>query len=397
MSGHATLDVFKLAGRMNTQQPSRYHFPRRDGNHFHLRVDGDDFFPAMLAAIDQAENSVMLEMYLVASGQLLDQFIDKFLAAAERGVQVYLLFDDVGARDLNKRDRQRLHHPNLQLRFYNPLHLGHWRRVFFRDHRKLLLIDQRIAFVGGAGLTDDFDPELNHHYWRDLVVEINGPCVADWYQVYSDNWPQTLPDLAAPRSIRHTSDSQRGQVCVAQLSHQHEIKRSLLNQINKAQQRIWVTTPYFVPSWKIRRALNRAARRGVDVRLILAGPHTDHPAVRQAGQRFYHNLLRHGVRIFEYQPRFNHAKAYLCDQWCSIGSSNLDRWNMTWNLEGNQEVDDADFAKQLARQFDDDFEECEELQLDQWRQRPRHRRLLEWFWGWVDKLLSRLAHRGHRP
>ena len=379
---------------------NHYQFPWRDGNRFHLRVDGDNFFPAILDAIHQAQHFIALEMYLVASGSLLNQFIEALLNAAQRGVKIYLLLDDFGARGMNKRDRQRLKHANIKLCFYNPTHYGQLRRSLFRDHRKLLLIDNHQAFVGGAGLTNSFDPQASPtNYWHDTMVEIQGPCVNDWGQLFIDNWPADQSELNFINHAKLTNSEiaapQLGRVAISQKANHQEIQRSLLKQLNNAEHWIWLTTAYFVPSWKVRRALRKAARRGVDVRLILPGPHTDHPAVRHAGRRFYYSLLKHGVRIFEYQPRFNHCKAYLCDQWCSIGSSNLDRWNLLWNLEANQEIDDQDFANNLKQALENDQKQCLELHYEYWLQRPWHRRLLEWFWGRVDTWLNRISQRWH--
>jgi cardiolipin synthase len=386
---------------MATEKTNRYHFPWRGGNRFRLLVNGNDFFPPMLNAIRHAEHFIALEMYLVISGKVLDQFIDALVDAATRGVKVFILLDDFGARSMHRHDRYRLDHANVRLCFYNPLQYGHLRRHLFRDHRKLLLVDNRIAYVGGAGIADDFAPDVKHkHYWHDLMVEIQGACINDWWQLFIENWPddtnglEQFGEIPSPAVAR--DDAQLGRVTLVQRASRQEVKRSLVKRLKSAEHRIWITTAYFVPSWKIRRALRRSARRGVDVRLLLPGPHTDHPGVRHAGRRFYYSLLRHGVRIFEYQPRFNHCKASLCDHWCSIGSSNFDRWNLTWNLEGNQEIDDQDFAAELKLFFERDLQQCVEIQREAWRRRPWHRRLLEWFWGRVDIWLQRQTMRWRR-
>lgn len=375
-----------------------YQFPWRGGNRFRLHVDGSNFFPAMLDAIQQARHFVALEMYLVESGRVLDQFIDALLAAARREVKVFILLDDFGARGLSRRDRLKLQHANISLCFYNPMHYGRLRRVLFRDHRKLLLVDRRIAFIGGAGLTDAFDPRYAAKYaWHDAVVEVRGPCVADWTQLFIEIWPAEKSELDFLNHVsgteKESAQAQMGRVTHTQRSSRQEIKRSLVKRLKSAEHWIWIATAYFVPSWKIRRALRKAARRGIDVRLLLPGPHNDHPAVRHAGRRFYYNLLKHGVRIFEYQPRFSHTKAYVCDRWCSIGSSNLDRWNLLWNLEGNQEVDDQDFAEELKRMFENDFGDSAEILYDNWRRRPWYRRLQELFWGRIDIWLNRMTAR----
>ena len=375
-----------------------YQFPWRGGNHFQLRVDGDSFFPAMLNAIHQAQQFIALEMYLVESGNVLDAFIDALLQAAGHDVKIYLLLDDFGSHGMKKQDRLRLQHANIKLCFYNPLCYGRLRRMLFRDHRKLLLVDNHTAFIGGAGLTDAFDPSSSQQdYWHDLMLEIKGPCVADWTQLFIENWPGDNTDFGFFKRLNNASrasnQEQLGRVTITQAGNRQEIKASLIKRIKNAEHHAWIATAYFVPSWKIRRALRHAARRGVDVRLILPGPHTDHPAIRHAGRRYYYSLLKHGVRIFEYQPRFSHYKAYLCDQWSSIGSSNLDRWNFLWNLEGNQEIDDQHFVTELRYVLEKDMTDSTEIDYKRWQQRPWQWRLLEWFWGRIDLWLHRTALR----
>jgi len=145
------------------------------------------------------------------------------------------------------------------------------------------------------------------------------------------------------------------------------------------------------------RGLKAATLRGVDVRLLLPGPFTDPPAVRHAGRRFYTGLLKHGVRVFEYQPRFLHAKTMLCDDWVTIGSSNFDRWNLRWNLEANQETGSERFAREVQRMFEHDFSDSLEVHLEDWRRRSVRQRLREHLWGRVDMFLESLGRlRGTR-
>ncbi len=385
--------------RMTTEHRP-YQYPWRDSNQARLLVDGEQYFPAMLAAVGGAQRYIALEMYLVISGRVLDQFIDALLAAAERGVEVFLLLDDYGAGGVSPHDRQRLQHPRLRLAFYNPLHYGSLRRSLFRDHRKLLLIDGERAFIGGTGLCDAFDQRYTPLAWHEVMLELQGPCVADWQALFFHTWPgddePRLIEAVLTQASPASSGELLGRVAVSQRHDCQEIKRSLLKRIRNAEHWVWIATAYFVPSWKIRRALRQAARRGVDVRLLLPGRHTDHPAVRHAGRRFYHGLLNNGVRIFEYQPRFNHAKVYVADHWCSIGSSNIDRWNLLWNLEGNQEIDDQAFAATVMEVFKQDFRDCHEIKSEQWRLRPWYARIQEWFWGRIDLALQRLSSRWRR-
>lgn len=372
-------------------------FPWRSGNHFKLLVDGEQFFPAMLQAIHHARHTILLDIYLFESGRIASRFIDAFVSAAKRGVEVYLLLDDFGAMALQSADRQRLRHTGIHLAFYNPLHYGRLRRNLFRDHRKLLLVDSRIAFTGGAGITDDFDSaEEPLHSWHEVMLAIRGPVVADWQRLFHDSWNLWgSPLLARHEALHLPAGGEAGRVTLNAPSRM-EIKRSLINRIRNTEQRVWIATAYFIPSWKIRRLLRKAAHRGVDVRLLLPGPHTDHPAVRHAGRRFYSRLLQNGVRIFEYQPRFLHAKMLLCDDWLSIGSSNIDRWNLRWNLEANQELLGGKLIGQAENIFSHDFVQSREITHDTWQLRPWYRRLQEWFWGRVDLCLERCTRPNHK-
>jgi phosphatidylserine/phosphatidylglycerophosphate/cardiolipin synthase-like enzyme len=372
----------------------KYAFPWRKGNHFELLIDGREFFPRMLEAIELARRRVWLEIYLFESGAVADRFIDALARAARRGLDVRVLVDDFGVARLNAVDRQRLTAAGVVLRYYNPLHMRKWLGNFFRDHRKLLITDSSAAFVSGTGITDEFEdratPDLS---WRETAVRITGPVLADWEtlfrQVWREHLGETLPSAGTAPAGK--ADGMSGRVATSASLRQQDIRRSLYRHVRAADQRIWIATAYFVPSRKLLRGLKGAAQRGVDVRLLLPGPFTDHPAVRHAGRRFYTGLLKYGVRVFEYQPRFLHAKTMLCDQWVTIGSSNFDRWNLRWNLEANQEVGDARFAAGVQQMFERDFLECIEIRLDDWRRRSLRQRLREHLWGRVDMFLESLG------
>ena len=371
-----------------------FNFPWREDNNFELLVDGSRFYPIMLDAIRSSRQFVLLEMYLFNSGKVADSFIEVLIEAANRGVMVYLLLDDFGAMGLVKKDRTRIIQSGIHLNFYNPLHYGELRRNLFRNHRKLLVSDYQVAFVGGAGITDEFNPlTVGKRAWHEVMIQITGPNVVDWCEVFKKTWEQwarqslTLP----PQRTLVAAGIQAGHVAVSGRFGSPEIQRAFVKRIHASERRVWMATAYFVPSWKLRRALRFAAHHNVDVRLLLPGAYTDHPAVRHAGRRFYTRLLRAGVRIFEYQPRFLHAKVLLCDDWVSIGSSNVDRWNLRWNLEGNQEVEDSHFADRVQALLQNDFLQSEEYLLDVWLKRSWYSRLQEWFWGNVDVWLERIG------
>jgi len=373
-------------------------YPWHGGNAFRLLRDAQTFYPLMRAAIDGARHTILFEMYLVESGLEADRFIDALQAAARRGVAVYVIIDDLGSNLLKQVDRERLTANGIRLVVYNPLHIKRMLANVFRDHRKQLTVDGEVTYTGGLGVSDVFSAEVKGaEAWRDTTIEIRGPCVADWQRVFIENWnhwtDESLElDIHEPRP---QNEDHMGRVVISRGGETLEIKRSLIRAVRDANERVWISTAYFMPSRKLRRELRQADQRGVDVRLLLPGHKTDHPSVRYAGRRYYRALLRAGVRIFEYQPRFIHAKQAICDDWVSVGSANYDRWSFRWTLEANQEVHDTLIAHQARELFLKDLNEAHEIRYEAWLARPRWQRLKEWFWGKVDQLIETLHHRWH--
>jgi phosphatidylserine/phosphatidylglycerophosphate/cardiolipin synthase-like enzyme len=353
-------------------------WPWRAGNEFRLLDSGAVFFGRMLAAIDAARTHVLLEMYLVSSGRVAGQFIEALTGARARGVRCCVVFDGFGASGLSGGDRRRLEEAGVELRLFNPVRWRNRLRNFRRDHRKLLVIDGQVAFVGGAGLTDEFD---GADAWRELMVEIRGPVLADWQRAFAASWRRLGPGLALPDPPGvPLADGALGRLALSEARQRSVLANGVVRRIDAARTRAWIVSPYFVPSRRFRKALRRAARRGVDVRLLMPSARTDHPWVRQAARRFYGKMLRNGVRIFEYQPRVLHAKMIVCDDWVSIGSSNFDRWSFKWNLEANQEVADARVADAAAALFSADLAVSSALSRRYWPQR-----------AWLDRLRERIA------
>ncbi|HYL00915.1 MAG TPA: phospholipase D-like domain-containing protein [Steroidobacteraceae bacterium] len=353
-------------------------WPWRPGNEFRLLDGGALFFARMLAAIDAAEMHVLLEMYLVSSGRVAGQFIEALTRARARGVRCCVVFDGFGALGLSGGDRLWLEESGVELRIFNPLRWRNRLRNFRRDHRKLLAVDGQVAFVGGAGLADEFaGPDA----WRELMIEIRGPVVADWQRAFARTWRRLGPELALPDPpLAPLAGGALGRLALSEARQHSVLANGVVARIDAARTRAWIVSAYFVPSRRFRTALRRAARRGVDVRLLMPSARTDHPWVRQAARRFYGKMLRSGVRIFEYQPRVLHAKMIVCDDWVSIGSSNLDRWSFKWNLEANQEVADARVAQAAAALYGADLAVSSALSRRQW---PRR--------AWLDRLRERIA------
>ncbi|WP_421864657.1 phospholipase D-like domain-containing protein [Motiliproteus sp.] len=405
-----------LARQLNqTTLSRRAPWPWRDANRSQLLVGGPRYFPAMLEAIEQARDRILLEFYLVSSGRVMNELIGSLERARRRNLKVCFLLDDFGSRGLLAEDRQRLLDAGVELAFYNPLRVNKWNRNFARDHRKLLAVDGRVAFVGGTGLCDEFLPEQGRPGWHEMMLRVEGPVVTDWERLFARVWrwcraqqllftpfrfSNTCYGPAAAGVVNQTvldSSTERAaergglmKVSTCEGPQQQEIKINFRRRINEAEQRVWLVTAYFLPSWSIRRALRRAARRGVDVRLLLPGDLSDHPGIFFASRRYYQRLLLAGVKIYEYRPSFNHSKVCLSDDWVSIGSCNLDHWNLRWNLEANQEVIDPHLCRQLEQQLRRDFESSRQVSLKRWLARPLWRRLYEFVLGYLAAILLRI-------
>lgn len=361
------------------------------GNAVELIVDGEQFFPVMLRAVREASHSVLMEFYLVSSGHIMERFITEMVAAARRGVMVRLIIDGFGGRKLSDRDRRRLEAEGVVILVYNPLKLNKLTRNFARDHRKLMIVDQRQAFIGGTGLTDDYWLSENRGCpWHEVMLSLSGPVVADLVGLYNGLWQRFTATRLPPAAPGPEVGTALMKVTTTDGLYQQGIKLSFLQNVNRSRERIWLATAYFLPSRSVRRALRRAAQRGVDVRLIVAGPYTDQLWVFHASKRHYQRLLKAGVRIFEYQPRFLHAKIGVVDEWASIGSCNLDHWNLRWNLEANVEVQEPEFVEQVIGMLQADLEHCLEMTEERWSRRPWHRKFWEYIWSWISQMVLRI-------
>ncbi len=371
-----------------------------------LLADGDQFFPRMLSAIEQSATSVDVEMYLFESGKTAQRFISRLGAAVSRGVRVRLLLDYFGSYQLTQVDIVRIRELGIELRFFNRIRHHKWLRNLSRDHRKILIVDNKLAFIGGAGITDEFSPKVTGQLaWRELMVEIEGPITGDWCTLFERVWinPDAIHDEALRKRILHrhqpvfnahilNREIPQARVNATRGLGNKPIIGALLSEIKKAESLIWISTAYFYPSGKLLKSLRKAALRGIDVRILVPGPLTDHPSVRHAGRSWYTALLRDNVRIYEYQPRVLHMKLALVDDWCSVGSCNFDRWNLRWNLEANMEIIDSEFSCNVEAMLVNDFSQSVEYTLDLWKQRTRWEKIREYFWKYIGLILNRLTN-----
>lgn len=365
----------------------------REGNRTQLLPGAKHYVPALLDALARAEESVLFEQYLIASGSFANCIISALCDASYRGVQVFVLFDAYGAKGLDTHDRQRLEQAGVVIREFNPPLSFRRGSVFSRDHRKLLLVDSKVAFAGGFCITDEFLGE-----WYDVAVRIEGPVVQDWLSLFIGLWQsqatkatETAPTFeGATYSLEPWFIGSSARVIWGRGYRQQAIRLSLLQQIECAQQNICLCTPYFLPTPSLKRTLAAAAKRGVVVQLLVAGKDHDHPTVLHAGRHHYRFLMNAGVQIYEYSPRFIHAKYAVVDDWVTIGSCNFDHWSLRWNLEANLEVKDVKFADETRRLFSQDIALSVKIDPTEWASRPYYRKLKEAMAGTLTAYLTRL-------
>jgi len=295
---------------------------------------GDEVFPAMLSAIAAAQKTVALEIYILAAGKLAEEFRTALIAARERGVTVRVLIDAIGSLELPNSFLEPFRLAGVEVRVFNPLAL---RRFGIRNHRKLLVCDESVAFIGGFNIAEEYSGDGVTRGWCDLGVQLNGALVDDLAASFEEMF--ALADFQHKRLVRLARARQKKVVLDANdqllLSGpgrgQSPIRRALLADLRQAR-RIQIIVPYFIPSWRIRRLLARAARRGGQVQLLLPGK-SDVALAQLAGRSLYRRLLKAGVEIYEYQPQVLHAKLFVLDDAVYVGSANLDPRSLSINYE----------------------------------------------------------------
>ena len=376
-----------------------YKYPWRYHNKFEVLVDGVDYFSSMLAEIKKAEKRILLEAYLFESGKTADIFIKELCAAKKRGVDVFIILDEYGSSGLSSSDKSKLTTSGIEMLLYNPASFFNFGKSLKRDHRKLLTIDESIAYIGGAGITDLFNPDTSSDYWHDVMLKINGGIVLDLVHSFRLTWEKYKPSAITNKQLKKnktTNTKNKARVLIAAGAEKNEVIRAIITRIRSSKRHVWLTSPYFISSWKIRRALRHAAKKGVDVRLIFPGPYSDHKWITYGIQRYYPRLLKANIAIYEFQPRFTHSKIILCDDWFTIGSSNLDRWNQFLNLDANIEIYDTESHQQIIDLFKRDFSKSNLIILNQWSSRSLLQRIKESISGLGINLLGAISRKFKR-
>ena len=348
-----------------------------------LLQNGDEIFPAMLDAISRAERSINLEIYIFNRGVIATRFAAALAERARAGVQVRILVDAVGSH-LGSLETE-LTAAGARVHIYKPLKIYSIDRIGNRTHRRVLTIDGRIGFSGGVGIDDRWKGDARDpSEWRDTMIEVEGPVVAQLQHIFAQDWIHTTGEvLNGDRqfpAIAPAGTLQAQAIAAGRADSISMSKLVLYMAIQAARRRIWIENAYFVPDRQIREGLAAAARRGVDVKVIVPGAHTDLPNVRLAAHYHYGDLLAAGVAIYEYRPTMMHNKVMAVDSiWSTVGSINFVNRSMTKNAEANLVVYDRGFAGQIEAMVLADLARCDVLTEAEWKKRGLFTRAGELF------------------
>jgi cardiolipin synthase len=371
------------------------------GNKVTLLQDGAATYPAMFAAIREAQDHINLESYIIENDEIGAQFASLLLEQQSRGIQVNLIYDSVGGFNTPKAFFKQLTAGGIEVLEFNPINPLAAKTPWLinnRDHRKLLVVDGRTAFLGGVNISSVYfsgsipkrtgKAARDTVAWRDTDLKIEGPVVGELQKLFMETWEKQrgkplaakayYPDLKPQgkdivRAIGSTPDDPYSLMYL-----------TLISAIGNAEQQVYLTNAYFVPDPQLLKSLTDATRRGVDVKLILPS-HSDSAVVFHAGRSHYFTLLKAGVKIYERRGALLHSKTAVIDGvWSTVGSTNLDWRSFLDNDEINAVVIGREFAQQMQAMFAQDIEESTAIELESWERRPLSFRFKEWMarlWG----------------
>ena len=363
------------------------------GNAVTELLNGDQIFPPMLAAIKGAQKSITFETYIYWSGDIGKQFADALSERARAGVRVHVLLDWVGSAKMDESYLTEMKEAGVQIEKFHKPHWYNLARLNNRTHRKLLVVDGQVGFTGGVGIAPQWmgnaqDPD----HWRDSHYLVRGPVVAQMQATFLDNW------LKVTGKVLHgelyfppiaPAGAQKAQMFSSSPSSGSESMQLMYHlAITAAERSIDLSVAYFVPDELTQKLLMDALARGVRVRFITPGEHTDTDTVKAASRATWGPLLQAGALIYEYQPTMYHCKVMIVDQLLvSVGSTNFDNRSFRLNDEANLNVYDAAFAKRQTEVFEDDLKRSRRVTYEEWLNRPLREKAHEKLTGWLRSQL----------
>jgi cardiolipin synthase A/B len=368
--------------------------PLTKGNKVTLLADGQAAYAAMFKAIQNAGDHINLETFIIEDDEVGRKFADLLLKKQAEGVQVNLIFDSVGSFSTPAAFFQRLRDAGIQVVEFNPVNPfkahGHW-LLAHPDHRKILIIDGKVAITGGINISSVYSSRLSGRRqvdgtplpWRDTDVQIEGPAVAEFQNLFLDTWQkQNGPTLSERPYFPDLKEEGNALVRVVGSTPGQDNRITFIvyvSAITFAEHSVHLTNAYFIPDDQILDAFTDAARRGVDVKIVL--PSTSDSSMALYAARYnYSELLKAGVKIYERRNALLHAKTAVIDEvWSTVGSTNMDFWSFLSDDEVNAVILNHEFAIEMENMFAKDIAESDQIQWEEWKKRPLFPRMREWF------------------
>jgi cardiolipin synthase len=356
-----------------------------DGNHVTVLFNGEQTYPAIWKELRGAKEAITIQMYFFEPGKLADTLSMILQERARAGVSVHMLTDAFGAQSITKGYLDTLKAAGVHTAVFRPVHWYEMQKLQNRSHNRVIVVDGRVGFTGGFGIADKWLG--NGHtkdQWRDTDVRFTGPAVSQLQSTFAEGWVEATGILLTgekyfpQQPIREEPAETAGLLDAQPTIGSTPAERFLALSIAGARHRLFITNSYFVPNHDFKQLLVEASRRGVDVRILTVGPETDVKITRYAGRKQYGDLLKGGVRIFEFAPTMMHAKTLVADgTWASIGTMNFDNRSMVFNNESNLNVLDATIGATLDSVFLNDIKYSKEITLADFQKRGLLQRILE--------------------
>jgi cardiolipin synthase len=358
------------------------------GNSFKVLVNGDRIFPEMLGAIRGAKRQISFETYIYSPGPIADQFTAAIEEAVRRGVRCQMVLDAIGSKDLGRDHLERLHRVGCTVGTFNMPAWYNLEELNYRTHRKILVVDGVVGFIGGVGVADYWAGDAQDpNHWRDTQVRMEGPSVKYLEAAFYENFAETVrpvtPHFEPPAVPFAPSVDERTLVLWSSpVGGSSNMKLLHLVSIAASRKSLDICSPYFLMDESTMWAIERAAERGVRIRVLVEGDITDAKPVKYASRSQYEALMSKGIQIYEYGPTMMHAKYMVVDGiWSVFGSANFDNRSLELNDELNAAAADRPLASRFAADFDADLRKSTRLELEAWRSRPWLEKARERFWS----------------
>jgi cardiolipin synthase len=347
-------------------------------------TNGTVFYPAALQAIANAQTTINVEAYIFKRGEVAKRFVKALAERARAGVKVNVVLDAIGSFTMTRGYFRDVIDGGGRVEWYHPFRLHTLPRINNRTHREFIIVDGKIGFIGGPGIADHwFKPDVCPR-WRDTMFRVEGEAVTGMQATFLENWLEATGELLIGREY-FPFPSAKGSCATmiidsspsaGQSTHARTLFQTLLAS---AQRQIEITTPYFLPDAGVRRELIRAIKeRGVEVKIIAPGRHSDQLLTRGSSRRLYGDLLQAGAKIYEYQPAMIHTKSMVVDGlWCVVGSTNFDHRSFSLNDEANLASCNPVLAARLREDFARDLAKCRKISYKDWKRRPIWERMHE--------------------